>query len=564
MSQIPWYAESYERPELDAVAAQVRQYAAACAEAADAPAMLTVLEDWNRLRSNVDTQYNVAMVRYQQNTRSEQAKAEQQFWDEAMPTMRELDVLWARALIDDRYRSEIASKYGEQLIALKECAATTFDPSIKEAVAEEARLRSRYTEVASKAEVEFRGETYSMSEVAKYFADADRQTRLESQQARDRFLAANSEELDSIYHRMVELRDQMGRQLGHDNFVPLGYKLMSRSAYGPDEVATFRQSILDHIVPLAQKVHERQRVRLGVDQLLYHDEGVFDPAGNPKPTGSPEEILASAQTMYDDLSPETGEFYRMMVDRGLFDVECRVGKAGGGFCTVFADHQVPFVFANFNGTETDIGVITHECGHAYQCWSSRELPLIEYAFPTYEAAEVHSMGMEYLTYPYMELFFAGDDAERYRRVHSEKRITTTPYTAVVDHFQHRVYEEPNMTPAQRNEMWLEMERLYMPHRNYGGLLPYLETGTLWQRQLHIYGMPFYYIDYALAEICALQIWMKSEADRDKALADYHAICRVGGKLSFTDMLELGNLRSPFDPDCMRDVAKHLARELDLE
>jgi M3 family oligoendopeptidase len=445
---------------------------------------------------------------------------------------------------------------------MKECAATTFAPEIKDSLAEEARLVSRYQELMAKPGLEFRGEKLSLSAIGRYYIDGDRATRLEAQRARDAFMGANSDELDDTFNRLVELRDGMGRALGHADFVPLGYQLMSRIGYGPDEVAVFRDALREEIVPLADELHRIQARRLGLDRVLFHDEPVWDAEGNPRPTGDAAAIVEAARTMYRELHPEIGEFFELMVDRELLDLELRDGKAGGGFCTNFADQGVPFVFANFNGSEHDIEVITHECGHAFQCYSARDLPLLEFAFPTCEAAEVHSMSMEYLTHPWMKMFF-GDDAERYMRVHLETNIAMLPYIAAVDHFQHDVYGNAAASAADRKQMWLDMERRYLPHRDYDGLLPYMQTGAYWQRQRHIYGMPFYYIDYALAQVCAMQLWMRAETDRDAALDDYFAICRVGGSLSFTDMLEAGRLRSPFDPAVLRDVAAHARNKLGL-
>jgi len=550
----PEFAQDYQRPHLAAELTQIQELAQSCSRAESADKFVAIVRDWNKRRSHVDTMFNIAMVRYAQDTTDAAAKAEQDYWDESAPLMRELDVLHARTLLDSPYRDALNNAFGDQLAALKGCMATTFAPEIKDAIAEEAQLASRYTEIMAKAELEFRGQNYSMSGIAVNFIDADRQVRLESQQARGRFLEKYSEELNGIFDRLVKARHGMGTALGHDNFIPLGYQLMSRTSYGPDEVAVFRDTIREQFVPIANELFESQRQNLGVDELLFHDEPVIDKRGNPCPTGDLEQILAEARTMYHDLGSDFGEFIDVMLDKGLVDVELRDGKAPGGFCTVFADTGMPFVFTSFNGSESDIAVVTHEFGHAFQVYCARKLELVEYKWPTVEAAEIHSMGMEFLTFPWMDRFF-GDDAERYRRAHLTRILSTRlTYTAAVDHFQHEIYANPTLTPAERNALWLDMERQYQPHRNYGGLFPHLAKGNFWHRQLHIYQLPFYYIDYALAQICALQFWQKAEEDRDQAMKDYMAICEVGGSRSFTEILEVGNLRSPFDPDVIRDVA----------
>ncbi len=552
-----FFADHYQRPDLDQVRAESQRLAAACAGSESPEALLRHLGEWNRVRAKVDTQYNIAMVRYSQSTQDAGAKAEQDFWNSAAPVTRELDVLYARTLVESRYGDAIDDAFGPQLRALLRCQATTFVPQIREALVEEARLVSEYTRLTAESEVAFRGQKISLSELRKYYADDDRQTRADSHHAQERFLAERAEALDSIYARLVELRHQMAKALGFDSFTPLGYQLLGRVEYGPDEVAAFRRAIVEEIVPIEAELRAVQARDLGVERLLYHDELTWEVAGNPRPIGDSATILDNAQQMYRELNSEMSDFFALMRDKNLLDVELRDGKAGGGFCTVFLDLGLPFIFANFNGSDSDIMVITHECGHAFQTYCSRHLePRVEYAFPTYEACEVHSTSLEFLTYPWMELFF-GDRGESYRRVHLRKSIALLTYTALVDHFQHEVYAHPGWTPAERNQCWTELEGLYTPYRDYGGMYPYLQKGAFWQRQRHIYNSPFYYIDYALAGIGAMQMWQKAASDRERAMADYLAICRAGGSVSFLEMLELGNLGSPFDPECIRDVASYL-------
>jgi M3 family oligoendopeptidase len=553
---------AYLRPDLPAVAAELRALALSSTRSRS-DALLEGVRSWNRIRSRLDTARQIASVRYHQDTRDPDIRAEEDFWNESSPLLRELDVLYARTLLGHPDRARIDQVFGPQFLALKECTATTFAPEIKDAIAEEARLFARYTELCALPEVKFRGEALNLSAVAKYFVDADRQTRLEAQQARDAFLRGKAEELDELYDRLVKLRDGMARALGFANFVPLGYKLLGRTGYGPSQVATFRAEIRRTVLPLAQKILRAQARRMGLDRLLFHDEPVADPRGNPRPLGDGAYCLAQAQRMYRELGTEFGEFFDLMLARGLLDVENRAGKAGGGFCTVLADLAVPFVFANFNGTDGDVRVLTHECGHAFQAWQSRQQPLLEYLLPTYEAAEIHSMSMEYLTYPWMHLFFGEDEALRYQRTHLEQEIVALPYMAAVDHFQHEVYSSPGLSPKERCALWLEMEKQYLPHRDYGGLLPYLQTGTVWQRQLHLYGAPFYYIDYALAETCALQLWHKSQEDRPAAVRDYLAVCEPGGSLPFEKLVSVAGLTSPLVPGCLERVTARVREKLQL-
>ncbi len=264
-------------------------------------------------------------------------------------------------------------------------------------------------------------------------------------------------------------------------------------------------------------------------------------------------MIEKAKMMFDQMGHGLGTFFHKMHDGDFLDLKNREGKAGGGFCTSFPTHGMPFVFANFNGTAEDVRVFTHEIGHAFQCYESRNQPVSEYLWPTYEACEVHSMGLEFLTYPYMHLFFE-DETDRFIQDHLSDAITFLPYGVAVDHFQHLVYENPASSPTDRFEMWRQMESLYMPWRDYGDLKQPKEGGR-WQLQRHIYMHPFYYIDYALAQTCALQFWIQASKDRESTMSNYAELCQRGGESSFQRLVKSAGLLSPFDPSVLRSVAE---------
>jgi M3 family oligoendopeptidase len=251
---------------------------------------------------------------------------------------------------------------------------------------------------------------------------------------------------------------------------------------------------------------------------------------------------------FTDLDPRLGNFAQLMDRNELTDLASRAGKAGGGFCTKLATYGVPFIFTNFNGTKGDITVLMHELGHAFQNYSSRDKGVIDYLSPTMEAAEVHSMSLEYLTWPFMERFF-GDGAQTYREGHLSEALLFLPYGVAVDHFQHLVYERPNATPAERHAMWQSMEKRYLPWRTYGDLERPAQGG-FWQGQLHIYRAPFYYIDYTLALCCALQMWASSYDDPAGTLERYVALCARGGEAAFRNLVTSAGLTAPFEPGAL--------------
>jgi M3 family oligoendopeptidase len=562
MASTPRFAQGYERPELGAVTTQTRTLAERLTQAGSATQALAVIREWNRLRSALDTNQARAYVRYCQDTTCAGAKAEQDFWNEAAPTLRELDVIHARALTASSHAEAINREFGPQLLRLKECAAATYAPEIRESLAEEARLTTRYVELISTKALALDGRRYTTAGIRRFFGVADRRLRLGAYQAQERFLSSHADTLDQIFDRLVLLRDQMGRSLGWESYIPLGYQLRTRIGYAEHEVSRFREGIRTEIVPLCQVLRARQAQRLGVETLLLHDEAVWDPAGNPEPFGDPPAILNTAREMYHELHPDLGAFMDTMLDNGMLDVQLRDGKAPCGFCVFLPDLGLPFVFGQFVGTEYDLHLLIHECGHAFQDYSARSHPLIEYIGPTGEAAEVHSMALELLTYPWMDRFF-GDAAERYRRGHLERALCVLPYVTLLDHFQHEVYRRPSLPPSARNALWRSLEREYLPWRDYDDCFPHFAKGGVWQLIWHLFLWPFRGIDYALAQSCALQIHQRSLQDPRRALADYLAICKVGGSVSFQEMLEVGSLTSPFDSDCLRSVAQHARQVLGL-
>lgn len=550
MSEPHFDQMAYSRPDLEALSAAMGDVVADLGNPqADGEA---ALRRWQDSFDQAHTMARLANVKFRLDTTDEAAKAEKAVLDKLQPELTELDVQAARALLEGPHAERLREAHGDHHISILKTRVASFDPALKEPMAQASELTTAYDSLMASASFTIQGETVNAAGLVPYAEDPDRAVRLEAQQLRFGHMAEHAEELDRIFDELVALRHGMGKQLGHETYTPLAYQLMGRTDYGPDEVASFRRGVVEHIVPLASELVAQQTERLGLERMTFVDEPLKDPGGNPRPGGDDAWVIAQARRMYEELGPEFGEFFNMLIDRGLADLSTRPGKAAGGFCTSLPVHKVPYIFANFNGTTGDVRVLTHECGHAIQSYLSRDLYPAAYRWPTAEACEIHSMALEYLTWPWMELFF-GDDAERFRHQHLEQAIRFLPYGCLVDHFQHELYAQPQLTAAERKALWLELERTYLPHRDYDGLV-HVSEGGLWQRQLHIYRYPFYYIDYCLALTGALQFWTRAEADRAQATADYLSLCRLGGSQPYTRLLESAGLSSPFETETLAAVA----------
>ena len=537
-------------PNLDTLAISIGELEASVSGADSVKLCLAAVRAWDAIRREVETYSSLVGLRFQQDTADPDRKREREAWDEAEPRWTELEVAVKRALLAHPRRAEIEAEVGAQAFALWESDVLAFDPAIKGDLAREAKLGAEYVELLASAELAFDGEVLNLSSISKHRQGPDRAVRHAAEDVFWAWHAAHGAELDRIFDDLVQLRTRMAAQLGFDDFTGLGYRRMCRVDYDRADVDGLRAAVREHVVPFASELRRRQAGALGLDRLMAWDEPVHDLAGNPTPAGDHDWMLARAGEMFDAMG-DLGPFFRRMQSGGFLDLADRKGKAGGGFCTSFPTEGMPFVFANFNGTKGDVEVFSHEMGHAFQCYESRNLPLTDYLWPTYESAEIHSMSLEFLTWPHMERFFGGD-ADRFRRMHLAEALLFLPYGTAVDHFQHEIYAHPTMSPAERHDLWRSMERAYLPWRDWGDLA-YPAKGGRWQHQRHIYLKPFYYIDYVLAQTCALQFWVRSEQDRDAAMADYVALCRRGGEAPFRGLVASAGLTSPFEDGCLAEV-----------
>jgi M3 family oligoendopeptidase len=550
----------YTRPDISAVTASFNRYLEAFEQSSSLETQQRCLEQLNEVRDAFGSMYNLCLVRHTSHTEDPFYEAENQYFDETLPDYEALNNRFYQALLQSPFRVALEQTLGKQLFTLANLALKTFKPAILESLQAENALSTEYVKIKAQAKIDFNGEPYNLSSLVPFEISSDRATRQKAAEAKWGFYAHHATTMEQIFDKMVHLRHDISQKLGFQNFIEVGYARMRRSDYTPDMVANYRKQVREVIVPLASSLYERQRKRLGVEVLQYFDEDYKYPAGNPKPIGQPEEIVANAGNMYHALSPETDRFFHFMQQSHLMDLVNRDGKATGGYCTYISQYKAPFIFSNFNGTSDDIDVLTHEAGHAFQVWSSRHFPFEEYQWPTYEAAEVHSMSMEFFTWPWMHLFF-GDQAEKYRFMHMVKSIQFIPYGVAVDEFQHIVYEHPEMTPEERNNVWRTLEKTYLPHRkNHENA--HLEAGRFWQKQSHIFQSPFYYIDYTLAQICAFQFWIKDRQSHSDAWGDYLRLCKAGGSQSFLELLQLANLRSPFEDGCLESVVGEIQLFLD--
>ena len=541
----------YERIDMDEVKKTYRDIIDRTKAAASGEEQFEIHREYYKFSDNIRTSMELAMIRHDIDTTDEFYEKESDFYDEVTPIISQYENEYGKVLYDSPYRDYLESKIGKVTFKNIEIANKAFDEKIIPLMQEENALSSRYSKLIATAKIPFEGEVYNLSLMRKFQTSPDREVRRKAWKAVSDYFLSVTDEIDEIYDKMVKNRTEQARQLGYENYVELGYYRMNRNCYDKAMVENFRKQVKEYFVPFANQLHEQRRARIGVEKLSYIDTDVYFTNGNPAPIGTPDEILAAGQKMYGELSPQTKEFFDFMMENELFDVLGRKTKRQGGYMTYIPNFKSPFIFANFNGTSGDVDVITHECGHAFQGYIVRDDEIREHADITMETAEIHSMSMEYFTYNWMELFF-GDRKEDYLKMHLEDSSAFVPYGCMVDEFQHIVYEHPEMSPAERKAAWAKLEKVYRPHMDYEED-PFFGQGGFWQKQSHIFGSPFYYIDYCLASVCAMQFKAMMDEDFDKAWENYYKLCKLSARDFFTNVIREAGLKSPFEDGCIKEL-----------
>ena len=546
-------------PNVKKYAAKMEEFIKELNACKNADEAAKVIKKLNKYNSKIETQASIIYVLYSCDTTNKKYAKAQNYLDEVSPTFAKYGQDVTKLLANAPYRADLEKKFGSFLFKKYDISLKTFDEKIMPELMQINKLTSEYDLIFGSAQISFRDETLNLSQLGKYLQDSDRETRREAAKAMDKWLEEHEQRIGEIYGQLVLLRDTMAKKLGYKSFTELGYYMLGRTDYNADMVKVYREQIAREVVPVCNKLYKEQMKRLGIKNPQYFDYNLMFKSGNPKPAGDPKYLVAQAQKMYSALGPESKEFFDFMVNYELMDLEARKGKAPGGYCTYFPTYKSPFIFSNFNGTQGDVNVLCHEGGHAFQAYLSSNIKVPELMNPTLESCEIHSMSMEFFAWPYMEGFF-GKDAEKYKFLHLADSIEFLPYGITIDEFQHWVYEHPTATHAERCAAYKEIESRYTPHKKYDDC-PTLNRGTWWMRQSHIFGSPFYYIDYTLAQVVAFQFAVENMKNHEKTWKKYIKLCKMGGKYPFLELLEKNHLRNPFVDGNVRKVIKPLTKVL---
>jgi len=543
----------YERPDMEQVVNTLRETTQKIRDAKSAEEVYALLMEHEERERRFSELLTIVNIRHTLDTADEFYDRENAWIDETLPTVIPDQLALADAVDQSPFRAYIEEKLGKQYFTEIELRRKSFCPENIPLMQQEAKLTDEYQRIMASCQVEFQGEKRNLYGLQKFFEHEDREVRREAFQAYSDFYHGHEDRLEEIWDELIRIRNEMGRNLGFDDFIPLGYMQQGRTDYGQEEVAAFREQVHRVLVPFCEKLYKAQAQRLGIDRVYVFDEKKVFPDGNAVPAGDDDFMIRTAQQMYHELSPETAEFIDFMIGHGLMDLKNKPGKASTGYCTILPARKAPFVFSCFNQTIFDMQVLTHELGHAFAAYrASRIQPVENYFFSTMDIAEIHSMSMEQFAYPYAERFF-GPDADKYRFAHLQEALTFVPFGVAVDEFQHICYAHPELTPKQRTYEWHKLEEKYMPWRTYQDD-EFMERGGYWYHKLHIYLYPFYYISYTLTTMGAMEFKKKYAENPGAAWKDYLALTDVGGSKSYLEILQLANLSNPFEDGAVRRSA----------
>ena len=548
----------YKRQNVEEVTKKLENLTNSFLSATNANKQVDIINEVFKVNDEYSSFVVIASIRNSINTKDEFYDKEMKYYDEKGPVLANYMNNFYKLILNSNFKEQLKNEFGSHFFNQIEVTLKTFDEKIITLLIAENKIARKYSNLIAAAEITFDGKIYNLSQMTPFTKSIERETRHKAQLAVSEFFKSKEEEIDEIFDSLVKIRNEIALVLGYENYIELGYYRMGRTDYNAKDVYNYREQIKREVVPAVSKLNKRKSIRLGIPKLKSYDTISFL-SGDPTPKGDKDHLLKQAEKMYQEMSPETDEFFKFMIKHELFDLESKAGKRGGGYCTFIPNHNAPFIFANFNGTSGDVDVLTHEAGHAFQVFSSKD-NIPPQRWPGMESAEIHSMSMEFFAWPWMELFFK-EDTEKYYFTHLASAISFLPYGALVDEYQHEIYQNPDLTPKARKQIWRKLEKIYMPEKDYGDD-DMLEKGTYWYRQGHIFSSPFYYIDYTLAQVLAFQYWHLSRVNKKEAWESYYRLCKLGGSKGFLGLIEEANLKSPFKDGTIKKALKPLMEYLD--
>ncbi len=531
-------------------------------EATNGDDVLEVIFEHSELSRKSSDLLEMTFIRQSMDTTNEKYEEERRWAYENLPFFEKTRVAFNEAIYSSPYKEYIEDRLGPMYFKKMDINKKTFCEENIPLAQRESELADEYQKLLATCQVEIDGETRSFLGLQRLFAHEDRDVRKQSFKAFSDFLCENQDRMEEIWDQLIKTRNEIGRNLGYDNYLPVAYLKRGRVDYGPEDVASFRKQVVEEIVPLCNKLYEAQTKRLGLKEIMAYDELIAFPDGNAKPVGDSEYLLNQIYEMLREMSPETEEFIEFMLDHELMDFEIRPGKAAREYSTIITSRKAPFLFAHFGGTAKDIKTVTGEMGHAFATYrSSRKQPLDNYYTSSADIMEIHVMSMTQFSNKYADRFF-GEDARKYEFYNLQDLMTFIPFGTAVDEFQHICYENPELTPKERNLEWKKLEEKYMPWRRYDDNDEFMLNGGYWYHKHHIFQYPLYYIEYCLATVNAMEMYQKYVERPGTAWKEYLEFADIGGSRGYIDILRAAKLTPAYEDGAVRNSISYVKEVLE--
>ena len=470
-------------------------------------------------------------------------KSWMQFVENVQPKLSEYSDILNRRLVEHQALDELPERFGILVKGIKTDIAIFREENIPLST-QVTKLVTEYNEICGAQMVEFDGEQKTFAQMAIYFENTDRKIREDAWKSVSERRFEDNERVSEIYDELIQIRHKMATNAGFEGFQQYMFASMHRFDYSIEDCLEFHESIETVCQPLRHRTDGERMRDLGVDSLRPWDMGV-DVKGRPplQPFNDVQEMVDGCSRIFHNMSEELGNYFDQLDANDCLDLDSRKGKAPGGYQYYLQKSRLPFIFMNAAGTQRNIETMIHEAGHAFHSFYSGHLDLIHERDSPIEFAEVASMSMELLTHPHWEEFYDNKDADRARRKHLEDIISFMPWMATIDAFQHWVYANPNHSREERAEKWLELGERFGPKVDMTGFEDIHKVS--WQRQGHLFGVPFYYVEYGIAQLGALQMWKYHRRDTQDALDRYKAGLSLGYTRGLTELFQASGLELSF-------------------
>ena len=414
------------------------------------------------------------------------------------------------------------------------------------------KLSQQFSEVSGAMSVEFDGEEKTMPQMATYVQKTDRAVRESAWRAMADRRLHDVDRLNDIFDEMIKIRNKVAVNAGFDNYRDYMFHSMHRFDYTPSDCERFHEACEKAVVPVARKLNEERKETLGVDTLRPWDLAVDVKGREPlRPFKTADELVDGVERIYHKMEPSLSAMFRRLREPGCLDLSTRKGKAPGGYQYNRDRKRQPFIFMNAAGMQRDVETLLHEGGHAFHSILSETEPLLHYRHAPMEFAEVASMSMELTAHPFMNEFYTEEEAGRAVREHLEGVVSTLPWIATIDAFQHWIYTNPDHSRTDREKKWLELTERFGPAVDYAGIEKYRPNA--WQRQLHLFEVPFYYIEYGIAQLGALQLWLQYKDNPKQAIDNYKRALSLGGSKPLPQLFQTAGLRFDFGPETVKTL-----------